>query len=172
MCSTHSFLHGKNKSRLSWSSLNSWLGMSLLQLIFGTFWLSRLEFLNLHLWVPQGLEPPCLELQVCQELEATGPVKLIFPWLGSDLSPRSWLDIWPHDLWSGLLSSVRVVSRPLWHIPVPGIRAIPVPCGWCPLPPAPSPDTLLMPPPFNLLLSDGDPHLSLHDWRLCNWCWD
>ena len=86
--------------------------------------------------------------------------------------PVQWLDILSHGLWSSLLSSVWVVSYLLWHIPIPGIRAIPVPCSWCPLPLAPSPDTLLFPSPFSLLLYDLDPHFGLHGWRMYSSYWD
>lgn len=169
MGSTHLFPHGMNKGQLSWSSLNCWFGMSHLQLVFRTFWLSRLGFLNLHLWPPRILGPPCLEHKVCQQHKGMAPGQLILPRLSSDLSPS--LSVWAfgifsNELWSNLLSSVRVLSCPLWHIPIPGIRAIPVPCSWCPLPLAPSPDTLLFPSPFSLLLYDLDPHFGLHGWRM------
>ena len=130
MGSTNLFPHGMNKGQLSWSSLNCWFGMSHLQLVFRTFWLSRLGFLNLHLWPPRILGPPCLEHKVCQEHKGMAPGQLIFPRLSSDLSPS--LSVWAfgifsNELWSNLLSSVRVLSCPLWHIPIPGIRAIPLP---------------------------------------------
>ena len=103
MGSTHLFPHGMNKGQLSWSSLNCWFGMSHLQLVFRTFWLSRPGFLNLHLWPPRILGPPCLEHKVCQEHKGMAPGQLILPRLTSHQA-----------LVSGLLASSLMNCDPIF----------------------------------------------------------